>query len=121
MQRFRSASVGRGRTRVHADVYRVGEDLLVVLGGEGPHIGAVSMAESIGEGEPRVTTLVAPPHKEAELTEHASRAICASTGRRTVALAGIHLDDITRDEIEAIRRNVRELARRLANGGSRDP
>ena len=67
------------------------------------------MAEAIPDAEPRLSTLVAPPHKEAELTEYLSRAICAATGRRTVAVAGIHLDAITKDEIETIRGNVRRL------------
>jgi hypothetical protein len=120
MRPFRSVSAGEGRTRVHADVYRVGEDLLVVLGGEGPHIGAASMAEAVPGDEPRVSTIVAPPHKEAELTEHVSRAICGLTGRRTVVVAGIHLDDITAGEIEAIRRNVRGLVRRLEADEMRD-
>jgi hypothetical protein len=109
MEPIKTVSAGEGRTRVRADLYRIGDDLLVVLGGEGAHIGAASMAEAAPDEAPRIRTIVSPPHKEAELTEFLSQAVCAATGRRTLAVAGIHLDAITRDEIEAIRRNVRQL------------
>jgi hypothetical protein len=113
----KSAAAGRGRTRVRADVYRVGPDLLVVLGGEGQHLGAVSMAETAPGEDASVATVGARGHKEPELTEVLSRAVCAATGRRTVVVAGIHLDRITRDEIESIRRNVRRLVPQLDLGG----
>jgi hypothetical protein len=107
MQPFKSVSNGVGRTRVRAELYRIGEDLLVIIVGEGAHIGAVSMAEALPGEEVGSATVTARGHKEAELTGFVSQAVCSGTGRRTVALAGIHLDDITQAEIETIRRNVR--------------
>jgi hypothetical protein len=113
MQPFESASAGRGRTRVHARIYEVGGDLLAVLSGEGAHIGAATIAEAIPGETGRVATVSARGHREAELTEYLSEAICSATGRRTVAIAGVHLDRITVAEIESIRRNVRKLVGRL--------
>jgi hypothetical protein len=113
MKPFKSVSAGRGRTRVYAEIYDVGSDLLAVLGGEGLHIGAASIAEATPEKMSDVATISAQGHREAELTEYLSKAICSATSRRTVTIAGIHLDGITKDEIETIRRNVRQLARLL--------
>ena len=113
MKPFKSVSAGRGRTRVYAEIYDVGSDLLTILGGEGQHRGAASIAEATPEELSDVETISARGHREAELTEYLSKAICSATGRRTVTIAGIHLDRITEAEIETIRRNVRQLVRLL--------
>jgi hypothetical protein len=113
MKPFKSVVAGRGRTRVHAKIYEVGSDLLTVLGGEGQHIGAASIAEASSGETGDVATISARGHREAELTEYLSKAICAATGRRTVTIAGIHLDRITKAEIETIRQNVRQLVQLL--------
>jgi hypothetical protein len=113
MKPLKSVFAGRGRTRVWAEIYEVGSDLLAVLGGEGLHIGAASIAEAIRGETSDVATISARRHREAELTEYLSRAICSATGRRTVAIAGIHLDGISKAEIETIRQNVRQLVPQL--------
>jgi hypothetical protein len=113
MKHFKTVSAGRGRTRVRAELYRVGPDVLAVLGGEGAHVGAASLAEAVpGEGD-HVTTIRARGHREAELTEYFSQALCSATGRRVVTIAGIHLDHISKAEIETIRANVVQLVRLL--------
>lgn len=111
MKPFKSVATGRGRTRVHAEIYAVGPDLLVILGGEGQHIGAASIAEASPGEKSGIATVSSRGHREAELTEFLSEAVCTATGRRTVTIAGIHLDRITKTEIETIRQNVRQLAR----------
>jgi len=120
MQPFKTVAAGEGRTRVHAELYRVGSDILAVLGGAGPHIGAASLAEAVSGDEVTISTLAARGHKEPELTDRLSRAIYSSTGRRTLTIAGIHLDGISKAEIETIRRNVGELIRLLGDAGLRD-
>ena len=118
MKPFRTAAAGDGRTRVHAELYRIGSDILAVLGGAGPHIGAASLSGTEPGDRVNVSTLAAWGHKEPELTERLSRAIASSTGRRTLTVAGIHLDGITSEEIETIRRNVGELIRLLEDDPS---
>jgi len=113
MKPFKTVSAGRGRTRVYAEIYEVGSDLLAILGGEGLHIGAASIAEATPGKTSDVATISARRHREAELTEYFSKAVCSATGRRTVAIAGVHLDRITKAEIETIRQNVRQLVRQL--------
>lgn len=106
--------VGEGRTRVDARLFEIGPDLLVVVGGEGRHVGAASIAEIVGDGGPSLESLSIPGHRERELTDRMARELAKATGRRTLALAGIHLDRIRSEEIEAIRRNVTRLIQELA-------
>ena len=121
MRRIFKKSAGTGRTRVDAEVYEVGRDLLVLIGGEGAHIGAASLAERIPGEKTTVAGLVARVreqperlHKEGEITDRVASRLTEATGRLTLALSGIHLDRITPEEIEEIRANVVQLAGLLA-------
>ena len=115
MKTIRKISVGNDRTRVAVALYEIGPDLLAVIEGEGAHIGAATLAESDGRTGFRSETVSALGHREFELTRELSRAMSSASGRRTVAIAGIHLDDIRKDEIEAIRSNVSEAATILSS------
>ena len=113
-------SVGEGRTRVFGEVYEVGRDLLVLIGGAGLHIGAASLAEQLPGEETSLRGVIARVrdhperwHKEGELTDGVAARLTDATGRLTLAVSGIHLDRITREEIEEIRDNVEELSARL--------
>ena len=105
---------GEGRTRIRAEVRNAGDDLVIVIDGGVAHAGAVSMAEPQRDGSARTGTLAAMDHRESEVTSVVAREVAARTGRRTVVIAGIHLDRISREEISAVRKNVRVLARRIA-------
>jgi len=98
----------------------VGADRLVLVGGEGPHIGAASLAERVAGEETAVRGVVARVrdrperwHKEQELTDRVAKRLTEATGHLTLAVSGIHLDRITAEEIETIRANVAELTERL--------
>ena len=121
MREIIKKQVGTGRTRVYAEVYEVGRDLLVLVGGEGVHLGAASLAQRVPGEETTVDVLVARVrerpdrrHKEGEITDHVAGRLTDATGRLTIALSGIHLDRITPDEIAGIRANVEELTGQLA-------
>ncbi len=121
MKTIRKIAVGNDRTRIAVALYEIGSDLLAVIEGEGAHIGAATLAESDGGVGLRSETVSALGHRESELTHEFSQAMSAVTGRRTVAVAGIHLDGIREDEIEVIRRNVSEAVTILSSAvaGSR--
>jgi hypothetical protein len=112
---------GEGRTRIRAIVRASGEDLVVTVDGGVPHVGAVTLSEPGRRGQPRCGTLAALNHRESEITLVMGREIAAGTGRRTAVVAGIHLDEITREEITAVRANVRELIRRILAEMDLDP
>jgi len=120
VRRIETIAVGDGRTRVYCHAYEVGRDLLVVLGGEGIHIGAASLAQRSAGGGTSSSRLVARlddgserRHKEGELTDRVAARLTDATGRLTLVVSGIHVDRIGRDEIEQIRTNVEELATSL--------
>jgi hypothetical protein len=115
MKTIRRIAVGNDRTRVAVALYEIGPDLLAIIEGEGAHIGAATLAESDDRVGFRSETVSALGHREFELTREFSQTMSAASGRRTVTIAGIHLDDIREGEIEAIRRNVAEAATVLSS------
>jgi hypothetical protein len=94
-----------------------------VVGGEGAHLGAVSLAERRGEdGTVRSGTLGALGHREPDLIGEIARSLGEATGRRVVVTGGIHIDAAVPDEIERIFANARSAARELARAlTGRDP
>ena len=129
MREVAVSEVGEGRTRVRMRVFAQGTDLLVIVDGEGAHIGAATLAEPAcasvtpagapprAPAKPRGRdrsaragwrgTVVAPPHKEAEISRAVASAVAGATGKRTLCAAGIHVDHIAHQEIREIRANVR--------------
>jgi len=97
---------GDGRTRVGMSVNRIGEDLIVCFFNEAGHIGAVAVAD-YGEEENHVITR--PGHKEDVLASEAARRLCKAARRPVCVIAGIHLDDITKEEIAEIMANCEKL------------
>jgi hypothetical protein len=55
-----------------------------------------------------------PGHREGPLAREGAARLYAATGRTCVAVAGIHQDGATPEEIEAIVRNSREGIARVA-------
>ncbi len=97
---------GEGRYRVWLKEERIGEDRLYILGGgERPHIGGVVIMEP-GK-EPLIVRLqnhydqvVLGPIAEEASTKYKVTA---------VAVGGIHIDEASKDEIDIIVNNCREL------------
>lgn len=131
MKEMAAVEVGEARTRVRIRAFAQGADLVVIVDGEGAHVGAATLVApgaplvqpgkipGAGADGPRARkpswrdTVVAPPHREAEITREVASAVARATGKRTLCAAGIHVDDITRDEIRRIRANVRVAIRAL--------
>jgi hypothetical protein len=121
MRELRTIRIGHGRTEVFGTVYAVGSDLLVLIGGRGLHIGAASLAEpGLGNGL-ALSGVTGQGHKEGELTDKVAQRLAAATGRRVLAVSGIHLDRITKAEIEEIRSNVERLSLQLVSSLAESP
>lgn len=89
--------IGSGRTALCYDIRRYGEDILLHIGGGKQHIGSVSLGE-----HGKLVTHLFPEHKEDSLTEHAARELSFAFPGNIVVSAGVHLDAITKAEIETI-------------------
>jgi len=105
-----------GSFDIEAGVRRIGDDLLVAIwGGEKPHIGAVSVAQSRPSlKDPEAMSATAsvicfPGHKEDELAKAVSEVLSAILNTRVVVTAGIHWDNISEDGIRKVISNSKIL------------
>ncbi|OGO39989.1 MAG: hypothetical protein A2147_09550 [Chloroflexi bacterium RBG_16_57_8] len=96
-------ATGQGRCRVSLRIDRLGSDLVAFIYNKGAHLGAVAVAEWDGEHN-RVSVSVHTRlgHKDDAVAQRAAYAIAKSTRATVCVVAGIHLDDIRRTEIERI-------------------
>lgn len=68
---------------------------VTVYGGTLPHIGAVSVVDPQGS----ITTRQFPTHKDGTVSERWARALSEAGYRPAVVTAGIHYDDLNREQI----------------------
>lgn len=99
---------------------RAGPDLLVlVTGGQAPHIGAVAAATprpSLADPERTSATasvLCFLGHKEDELAKGLAEFLAGRLGARVVVAAGAHWEGLTPAQIETVRRNAARLGELL--------
>ena len=108
---------GVGRTQVGISVNRIGEDLIVYLFNDAGHIGAVAVADySEEENRASVSVITRPGHKEDALASDAAHKICNSVRKSVCVIAGIHVDNITKEEIAEILKNCEKLIPMAAAG-----
>ena len=111
-------SKGEGRTRVSLSVQSIGNDLVVYLFNEQAHLGAVAMADYSHEEERASTSIITRlGHKDDVVASNVARKLCKSLKEPVCAIAGIHLDDITEEEIAEIVRNCNKLVEILTGSG----
>lgn len=109
---MKEQTLKRAEGRIHLTLraLTVGADLCIILeGGQKPHIGAVALA---AEGE-KSRVMGLPGHREDELAEKISRRVQQTLGGTVSVACGIHLKDITPDEIETVLRLSEELVDQL--------
>lgn len=91
---------------IHMTAQFVGPDIMIhCYGGTQPHIGAVSMAYPYvrdGKTHASVSTITMPAHRDNELSQRIAVRACTAAGRRTVALCGIHYDEISAEGIQTV-------------------
>ncbi len=92
-----------GRAELVLDQKQVGNDhVLTLTGGEG-HVGAVAVGlfdEKSARASASVITL--PGHRDEGIALDGARRVSEVTKAATVFIVGIHLDNITKDEIDKI-------------------
>lgn len=97
-------------------VKKIGEDLLLsVEGGQKPHIGCVIQSvprpSLTGDGSCSATSSVLnlTGHKDEYLCRKLSEQICAACETTVVCTGGVHIDQITKEEIADILQAVEEI------------
>lgn len=92
-----------GRAELVLDAKELGEDCLLTLMGGKAHAGAVAVG-LFDEKSKRASSSVInlPGHREEQIALQGASLVSKATRKTTVFVAGIHLDDITPEEIRDI-------------------
>lgn len=100
-----------GRVNIDLKATYVGEDLIIIIsGGDRPHIGAVSYGgEGLENKEFEKNIIVYGNHKEYIISQRFSQKIGEVFKGNYIISAGIHLDNITKEEIEIVKMLSEEL------------
>lgn len=87
---------------ISCELTRVGtDDLIVVSGGTGPHIGAVVIA-TYEETGVKVVSYGFPHHKEENLFVELAKVWSNTFQQKAVIVGGIHIDDASKEQIEEL-------------------
>ena len=106
---------GRGRTKVSLSAQWIGEDLIVCLFNVRGHIGAVAVADySHRENRASTSVITRLGHKDDSVAGNAAHKLCRKLKRPVCAITGIHVDDITEEEIAVVIENCNRLVERLS-------
>ena len=101
---------GAGRTKVSLAIQSMGNDLIVRLFNSQAHIGAVALSEyNPAENRASTSVLTRYGHRDDTIACMAAYRICRRLKKPVCTIAGIHLDGITKEDIEKIVGNCRIL------------
>lgn len=113
---MQNLTVEKGRIRINLRAFEVGEDLCVIIaGGDKPHIGCVTLSvprPSLANPEAASATtsvLNLVGHKDDEAARYVSHTLSSRLRKNIVATCGIHVDNITSEEIEITIKLLKEL------------
>ena len=92
-----------GRIELILDQKQVGNDNVITLTGGEEHVGAVAVGVfDEKSGSTSASVITSPGHREDVIALESARRISEVTKTATVFIVGIHLDNITKDEIDKI-------------------
>jgi gallate decarboxylase subunit D len=101
---------GEGRFEVRLQASLLGNDLAVCIFNSAAHIGAVAVGEfDFEHSRASVSVITRLGHKDDAIAQKAAYLISKSTRKPVCVIAGVHLDNITPDEISKIMENVTRL------------
>jgi gallate decarboxylase subunit D len=101
---------GESRTQVHLSSSYMGNDIVIRIYNENAHIGAIALGEYDNEHKRvSVSVITRLGHKEDTAAQRAAYSISKYTKRPVCVIAGIHVDNVTRGEIDQILENVNSL------------
>jgi hypothetical protein len=115
-------SVGDDIYKVVAEVKIIGDDLMIsVWGGTKPHIGSISVSVprpglKDGTGMSSTSSVInLIGHKDEVIARKFSEQLAAKFNRNAIATAGVHIDDITDNQINIIMQNITALCLDVIN------
>ncbi len=107
VERMVTVTDPESRKTLTAWIRPVGEDLVVVVGGgERPHVGCVVLAIPVpSRSHPNAwsascSVLTIPPHKEEPIARGVASRLASAVGKVTVVTAGVHDDKLDHSGVE---------------------
>lgn len=95
--------------KVSLKSYKMGDDLVLLLqGGEKPHIGAVALAIPYKETA-SASLISAPEHKDGDLAKPLSEKVAKALKTKVILVVGIHIDDATQKDINQLINNSKSV------------
>lgn len=100
-------NIERGRININAKTFLVGDDICVIIsGGDSPHIGCVTLSvprpslsdKSKTSATTSILNLIG--HKDDESAKYVSHTLSSKLNKNVVVTCGIHVDNITTEEID---------------------
>ena len=99
---------GTGRTQIKLEHFFMGQDVVVRIFNKYAHIGAVAIGEYDAKNKrASVSVVTRLGHKDDAIAQKAAYLICKSTQKTICVIAGVHLDDITIEEIKIFQKKKR--------------
>lgn len=109
-------SIERDRIKINVKAFLVGEDLCVIIsGGDSPHIGCVTLSvprpslSDLDRNSATTSILNLLGHKDDEAAKYVSHTLSSRLNRNVVVTCGIHVDNITSEEIQVTISLLKEL------------
>lgn len=113
MDEFR-LSKGKGRTKIELFAYYLGNDLIVCIYNENAHLGAVATGEyDFKEGRASSSVITRLGHRDDEIAKKEAHFIAKYTKKPVCVISGVHLNDITKEEIDDILNQAHDLVLEL--------
>lgn len=115
-------TIERDRIKVNFKAFLLGKDLCVIIsGGDSPHIGAVTLSiprnslsdSNINSASTSVLTLLG--HKDDEAARQVSHTLASRLNKNVVVTCGIHVDNITAEELNTVMVILKESIEILIN------
>jgi hypothetical protein len=99
---------GEGRAKIDVAVDSMGSDLVVRIYNQDAHVGAVAIGDYDHEHERASVSLITRlGHKDDVVAKEAAYLLSKSMRRSVCVVAGVHVDDITAEEIDKILANTK--------------
>jgi len=115
MRELTTITVGEGRGELVLRGFSFGDGLLLAIFNPiGIHIGSIALAEYDDlSGRVSVSLFTRRGHKDDEVARRVAYRVAKETKRPVCVVCGIHLEDITREEIEQVLDTAERLADRF--------
>jgi hypothetical protein len=119
MEEFRAVA-GEGRTRVSLWASSLGDDLMVHIYNENAHVGAVAVGEYDQQNQrASVSIHTRLGHKDDAIAQKAAYTISKATKKALCVIAGVHIEDITAEEIDEVLVNAGAVVERFLEARKR--